>query len=142
MTHIKTVSSSFSGTTGLSKGVKLSHKNIISNSMMINSDTGNGQLTYPAIGTHQDSLPCVLPFFHIYGLTCTLLSKLAHGCKLVTLPRFSPDTYLDVLEKHNSSVLYLVPPISEFVTILLYCFILFTQLDFVTSCFSHLHEQL
>lgn len=102
-----------SGTTGLSKGVKLSHKNIISNSMMINSDTGNGCLTYPAIGNHQDCLPCVLPFFHIYGLTCTLLSKLAHGCKLVTLPRFTPDSYLSVLEKHNSTVLYLVPPISE-----------------------------
>ncbi|CRK97641.1 CLUMA_CG011026, isoform A [Clunio marinus] len=105
-----------SGTTGLSKGVKLSHKNIVSNSMQINSDTGKGCLTYPAIGTHQDVLPCVLPFFHIYGLTCTLLSKLAHGCKLVTLPRFTPDTFLNVLEKHDSSVLYLVPPIIIFMS--------------------------
>lgn len=103
----------FSGTTGLSKGVKLSHKNIVSNSMMINSDTGNGQVTYAALGNHQDVLPCILPFFHIYGLTCTLLSKLAHGCKLITLPKFAPDTYLNTLEKHKGTVLYLVPPISE-----------------------------
>lgn len=102
-----------SGTTGLSKGVKLSHKNVVSNSMMINSDTGNGQLTYEAIGDHQDILPCVLPFFHIYGLTCTLLSKLAHGCKLITLQKFQPEPYLKVLAEHNPSVLYLVPPISE-----------------------------
>lgn len=81
--------------------------------MMINSDTGNGCLTNPAIGSHQDVLPCVLPFFHIYGLTCSLLSKLAHGCKLVTLPRFTPDTYLNTLEKHQGTVLYLVPPISK-----------------------------
>lgn len=103
-----------SGTTGLAKGVKLSHKNIVSNCMMINSDTGNGCITYPAIGNHQDVLPCVLPYFHIYGLSCTLLSKLAHGAKLITLPRFTPDTYLNVLEKHAGTVLYLVPPISKF----------------------------
>lgn len=102
-----------SGTTGLPKGVLLTHKNIVSNSIMLNADTGNGQLTYAAIGNHQDVLPCVLPFFHIYGLTCTLLSKLAQGCKLVTLPRFTPDTYLNVLEKYQGTVLYLVPPISE-----------------------------
>jgi 4-coumarate--CoA ligase len=81
---------------------------------MINSDTGTGQITYEAIGNHQDVLPTVLPFFHIYGLTCTLLSKLAHGCKLITLPQFRPDTYLNALEKHQGTVLYLVPPISKF----------------------------
>lgn len=103
-----------SGTTGLSKGVKLSHKNIVCNSMMINSDTGNGQLTYEAIGDYQDSLPCVLPFFHIYGLTCCLLSKLAHGCKLVALKKFQPEPFLNALVNYKPTVLYLVPPISEY----------------------------
>jgi 4-coumarate--CoA ligase len=92
----------------------LTHKNIVSNSMMINSDTGNGQLTYEAVGNYQDVLPCVLPFFHIYGLTCTLLSKLAHGCQLVTLNKFQPEPFMNVLEKYQPSVLYLVPPISKY----------------------------
>ena len=110
--------------------MKLSHKNIVSNAMMINSDTGTGQLTYPAVGSHQDVIPCVLPYFHIYGLTCTLLSKLAHGCKLVTLPRFHPDTYLNALEIHQSSVLYLVPPISKFSHILTQSEMFNTSLSF------------
>jgi len=104
----------YSGTTGLSKGVKLSHKNIVSNSVMINSDTGNGAISTQALGDNQDVLPCVLPFFHIYGLTCTLLSKLAQGCKIVALPKFTPELYLNALDKHAATVLYLVPPISEF----------------------------
>jgi 4-coumarate--CoA ligase len=66
-----------------------------------------------AIGDHQDVLPCVLPFFHIYGFTVTMISKLALGCKLVTLASFHPETYLNVLEKHKGNVLYLVPPIGE-----------------------------
>jgi len=81
--------------------------------MQLNSDTGKGATTCPAIGDFQDVVPCVLPFFHIYGLTCILLCKLAHGCKLITLPKFAPDTYLNVLEKHKASVLFLVPPISK-----------------------------
>ncbi|KAL7033266.1 hypothetical protein ACKWTF_007522 [Chironomus riparius] len=83
---------------------------------MINSDTGNGSISKPAFGDRQDVLPCVLPFFHIYGLTCTLLSKLAHGCKIVALPKFTPESYLNALEKHQATVLYLVPPIILFLT--------------------------
>ena len=71
-------------------------------------------MTQDAIGDHQDVLPCVLPFFHIYGLSATLISKLAQGCKLITLPRFAPDTFLNVLAKNQPNVLHLVPPISNF----------------------------
>ena len=70
-------------------------------------------MTQDAIGDHQDVLPCVLPFFHIYGLSATLISKLAQGCKLITLPRFAPDTFLNVLAKNQPNVLHLVPPISN-----------------------------
>lgn len=105
-----------SGTTGMPKGVMLTHSNISSNSEMIHVPTGiNGQKKNPIVFTttssHQEVLPCVLPFFHIYGWTVTLVSKLAIGAKLVTLPKFHPDTYLNVLQKDKATVLYIVPPI-------------------------------
>lgn len=46
--------------------------------------------------------------------TCTLISKLKLGCKLVTLPAFKPDTFVSLLSKHNPTVLHLVPPIVTF----------------------------
>jgi len=97
--------------TGLNKGVMLSHKNIISNSLaMRNKEVG---VTHDSIGDYQDVIPCVLPFFHIYGLTVTLLSKLAQGCKIITLPKFHPDTFLNAMEKYQGNILHLVPPISK-----------------------------
>lgn len=121
-----------SGTTGLSKGVLLSHKNIIANSEMVNADFGTGKKHWEWVKKHfeffsfflgsicsfttesyQDVLPCVLPFFHIYGLTVTLLSKLQMGCKLITLPSFKPDTFLNSLSEHKATVLHIVPPISK-----------------------------
>lgn len=97
-----------SGTTGLPKGVRLSHKNIIASSVMINEACE----LKPEVGDDQEIVLDVLPFFHIYGLTCTLISKLALGHKIITLPRFAPDTYLNALVKYQISLLHLVPPIS------------------------------
>lgn len=96
---------------GLSKGVMLSHANIISNCTAFRGKEVG--ITFDAIGDHQDVLPCVLPFFHIAGLVGTFLSKISQGCKLVTLPRFHPDTFLDALMKHKANALPVAPPISK-----------------------------
>ena len=42
---------------------------------------------------------CVLPFFHIYGMVACMLTGMDHGAKLVTLPRFEADTYLNALNR-------------------------------------------
>lgn len=76
----------------------------------------NQTMTLPTSDTHQDVLPCVLPFFHCYGWSCTLISKLHLGCKLVTLPTFKPETFLNALDEHKATVLYLVPPIVIFLS--------------------------
>lgn len=96
----------------------LTHNNISSNSEMLHVPTGvngsfNEPIVYATTSSHQEVLPCVLPYFHIYGWTVTLVSKLSIGAKLVTLPKFNPDTYLDVLEKEKATVLHLVPPIGK-----------------------------
>ncbi|KAG5672098.1 hypothetical protein PVAND_002253 [Polypedilum vanderplanki] len=100
-----------SGTTGLSKGVMLSHMNMVSNCMHLCSP--EMAHTFDAIGDYQDIIPCVLPMFHLYGLSL-MFSTLAQGCKLITLKSFNPNTFLNTLEKHKASVLYVVPPIIIF----------------------------
>ena len=53
----------------------------------------------------------MLPFFHIYGFTVLLASKLSLGVKVVTLPEFKPTTFLDSIKNHKATLLHVVPPI-------------------------------
>ncbi|KAH8343576.1 uncharacterized protein pdgy [Drosophila kikkawai] len=97
-----------SGTTGLPKGVMLSHNNITSNCEQV-------QVSLPLDLTGpQETLPAVLPFFHIYGLTVVMLSKLGQGCRLATMPCFKPDDFMRSLDQYKGSILNLVPPIALF----------------------------
>lgn len=89
----------------------LTHSNIASNMESINVPNPKHTLTMPTTFDFQEVLPCVLPFFHIYGFTFLLLSKLSLGCKLVTLPRFDPETFISTLLVHKATFLALVPPI-------------------------------
>ncbi|XP_075232362.1 uncharacterized protein LOC142330816 isoform X1 [Lycorma delicatula] len=101
-----------SGTTGLPKGVCLTHYNLVSNVCQIGSkDT---LMNLPPDGNFQDVLPAVLPFFHIYGLVIILFEALKHGGKLITLPKFEPETYIKTLNNHKSTVLFTVPPLFLF----------------------------
>ncbi|EDV47064.1 probable 4-coumarate--CoA ligase 1 [Drosophila erecta] len=97
-----------SGTTGLPKGVMLSHNNISSNCEQVQAS-----LPMDLLGP-QNTLPGVLPFFHIYGLTVVMLSKLGQGCRLATMPCFKPDDFMRSLDKYQGSILNLVPPIALF----------------------------
>lgn len=100
-----------SGTSGLPKGVMLTHANITSNMEKANTPNPDHRLTLPTTNDFQEVLPCVIPFFHIYGFTFVMLSKLSLGCKLVTLPRFDPETYINTLAVYKATFLTAVPPI-------------------------------
>ncbi|EDW62422.2 uncharacterized protein pdgy [Drosophila virilis] len=97
-----------SGTTGLPKGVVLSHNNISSNCEQVQDALPIDSLQF------QDTLPAVLPFFHIYGLTVVMLSKLGQGSRLATMPAFKPDDFIKALDTYKGSILNLVPPIALF----------------------------
>lgn len=96
-----------SGTTGLPKGVVLSHNNISSNCEQVQDALPIDSLQF------QDTLPAVLPFFHIYGLTVVMLSKLGQGSRLATMPAFKPDDFIKALDTYKGSILNLVPPIGK-----------------------------
>lgn len=52
--------------------------------------------------------------FHIYGLGIITLYRMVDGLQVVTLPKFTPDTFLNALEKYQASLLHLVPPLVNF----------------------------
>ncbi len=92
------------GTTGVSKGAVLQHRNLVANMFQVKSwctDYQDGKEV--ALG--------VLPFFHSYGLTTVLNLGLLNGAKLVLLPRFVLEDVLKNIDKQKPTLFPGVPTI-------------------------------
>ncbi len=61
--------------------------------------------------TEDDTLICVLPLFHIYGLVVILNMGLYTGATIVTLPRFDLEQFLKCIDDYGVTLAHLVPPI-------------------------------
>jgi acyl-CoA synthetase (AMP-forming)/AMP-acid ligase II len=92
-----------SGTTGLPKGVQLTHRNLVANLQQVDA--------CDHLGDGEDTLIAFLPFFHIYGLVVIMLLGLRRGATIVVMPRFELSAYLDLVERHRATVLHVVPPV-------------------------------
>ncbi len=101
-THVAVLPYS-SGTTGLPKGVVLTHRNLVANVAQ-----SLDQLTLEP----SDRVMAVLPFFHIYGMTVLLNLALRARSSLVTMPRFDLPEFLRIIQDQKVTWVFIAPPIA------------------------------
>jgi acyl-CoA synthetase (AMP-forming)/AMP-acid ligase II len=94
-----------SGTTGLPKGVMLTHFNLVANLCQ-----AEGMKNFECFG-ESDITVAVLPFFHIYGMVVIMMLGLAGGGTILVMPRFDMMEFLALVQKYRVTILPLVPPI-------------------------------
>ena len=91
-----------SGTTGLPKGVMLTHRNLV-----VNVDQSMGAMAMrPGEWTVG-----FLPFFHIYGQTVLMNVHLAIGASVVTMPRFDLEMFLRLCAEYRTRTVFCAPPV-------------------------------
>ncbi len=91
-----------SGTTGVSKGVMLTHRNLVAN---VAQTLGAAELR------DDETIVAVLPFFHIYGMQVLMNCGLRAGATIVTLPRFDLEQFLSVHQEYGVTRSFVAPPI-------------------------------
>lgn len=93
------------GTTGISKGVMLTHHNLLANIIQV------CDFTYNAVDEKPENFKIisVLPMFHVYGLSCNALSAIRIGCNQLILPRFDVNELLELINREKPFQLTAVP---------------------------------
>lgn len=88
-----------SGTTGVPKGVLLSHRNFLRN---VDSSIAHIHIV------EDDVFLGILPFFHSFGITTSLLIPLLTGCSAVYLPKFTPQRVFEAVATHGVTLCFAV----------------------------------
>ncbi|KAJ6766412.1 4-COUMARATE:COA LIGASE-LIKE PROTEIN [Salix purpurea] len=93
-----------SGTTGVSKGVVLTHGNFIAASLMVTMDQ-------VMAGEMHNVFLCFLPMFHVFGLAVVTYSQLQMGNAVVSMGKFEFEMVLKTIEKYRVTHMWVVPPV-------------------------------
>jgi acyl-CoA synthetase (AMP-forming)/AMP-acid ligase II len=91
-----------SGTTGLPKGVMLTHRNLVAAALQLQA----GDLARP-----DDVLVALSPFFHVVGLHGVLNLGIVSGATVVVFPRFDLRTFLQAIRDYRVSSIFITPPV-------------------------------
>lgn len=94
-----------SGTTGRPKGALLTHRNLVSNARSFSEATG---------ACADDNFLCVLPMFHSFGWTCSVLTALYNGASLTILESFQPKEVIATIRNQGVTVVMGVPAMYGF----------------------------
>ena len=90
-----------SGTTGLPKGVMLTHYNLVANI---------AQMEHVLVYTDNEVGLSALPFFHIYGMQVLMNGMLTNGVTVLTMARFDMEQALELVAEHKVTRFFAVPP--------------------------------
>lgn len=90
------------GTTGVAKGIMLSHSAVVANAYQI---AAWGQLT------EEDRILAVLPLFHGYGMNVCMNAPVLAGMSIVLLPKFDPKQMVKAIHKYRPTTTAVVPTI-------------------------------
>ena len=92
-----------SGTTGLAKGVELTHASLVTNARQCQAVLG---------WREDDVVVAVAPFFHAIGFNLLLPCSLAAGATIVTMARFDLQAFLRAVQEHRATATIVVPPVA------------------------------
>lgn len=90
------------GTTGLSKGAMLTHRNLLSNTLQTRHWTPR------SVEGHEICL-CVAPFFHSYGLTVGMNLSVYTATTMLLLPQFSAKTVVKAIARYHPTTFPGIP---------------------------------
>lgn len=91
------------GTTGISKGCMLTHRNLVANVLQSVEVMGKNYRR------GNDCVIGVLPLFHVYGLTCVMNMSVYMGVTMILFPRFEPKAIIEAIHKYNAGVFFASP---------------------------------
>lgn len=94
-----------SGTTGLPKGVMLTHRNIVAQLSLLTGAMGRWY------DSGKDKVLGILPFFHIYGLVALVCQSLFRGIEIVVVGGYEFRQFLDLIQTHKITLVYVAPPV-------------------------------
>lgn len=92
------------GTTGLPKGVMLTHRNLVANALQLRA-------WFPRARRGEGTFLSVLPFFHVYGMTVALNVPVSLGATLILIPRFAIEEVLRTIKRYRPTIFPGVPTI-------------------------------